>query len=299
MASLPIDAASAAVVADVERRARRFETPCGDGVLVWRAWGGGPPVLLAHGSHGGWSHWIRNIDALATGRTVWAPDLPGYGESAPAEREDQDAIADALAQGLRQLVGPELPLDVVGFSFGGVACAYLAANHPELVRRLIIVGSGGLDTPVGHIEMQRLRGLEGEARRDVLRANLLALMLHHRDSVDELALHLQVTNGQRARLDPSPLVLPDKLLQALPRITAQIDAIWGEHDRPHPVAAGQEPVLRRFQPALEFRVIADAGHWAMYERPAAFNQTLLELLDQPLRAGGQVARRVFDELDKA
>lgn len=299
MASLPIDAASAAVVADVERRARRFETPCGDGVLVWRAWGDGPPVLLAHGSHGGWSHWIRNIDALAAGRTVWAPDLPGYGESAPAEREDQDAIADALAQGLRQLVGPELPLDVVGFSFGGVACAYLAANHPELVRRLIIVGSGGLDTPVGHIEMQRLRGLEGEARRDVLRANLLALMLHHRDSVDELALHLQVTNGLRARLDPSPLVLPDKLLHALPRITAQIDAIWGEHDRPHPVATGQEPVLRRFQPALEFRVIADAGHWAMYERPAAFNQTLLELLDQPLRAGGQVARRVFDELDKA
>jgi pimeloyl-ACP methyl ester carboxylesterase len=285
MAALPIDALSANVVADFERRARRFETPCGDGVLVWRAWGSGPPVLLAHGSHGAWSHWIRNIDVLAADRTVWAPDLPGYGESALAEREDQDAIADALARGLRQLIGRELPLDVVGFSFGGVACAYLAANHPDLVRRLIIVGSGGLDTPVGQIEMQRLRGLEGEARRDVLRANLLALMLHHPESVDELALHLQVINGRRARLDPSPLVLPDKLLQALPRIACQIDAIWGEHDRPHPVAAGQEAVLRRFQPELEFRVIADAGHWAMYERPAAFDRTLLKLLDQPLRVG--------------
>ena len=283
MSSIPIDPASADLVADLERRARRFETPCGDGVLVWRAWGSGPPVLLAHGSHGAWSHWIRNIDALAAKRTVWAPDLPGYGESAMAERADQDAIADALALGLRQLVGRALPLDVVGFSFGGVACAYLAANHPELVRRLIIVGSGGLDTPVGHIEMRRLRGLEGEARREVLRANLLALMLHHPESADDLAVHLQVINGLRARLAPSPLVLPDKLLQALPRITAQIDAVWGEHDRPHPVAAGQEPVLRRFQPELEFRVIADAGHWAMYERPADFNRTLLELLDQPLR----------------
>jgi cytochrome P450/pimeloyl-ACP methyl ester carboxylesterase len=283
MASLSIDTAAAEVVADVERRARRFETPCGDGVMVWRAWGSGPPVLLAHGSHGGWSHWIRNIDALAATRTVWAPDLPGYGGSAMAERADQGAIADALALGLRELIGPKLPLDVIGFSFGGVACAHLAANHPELVRRLIIVGSGGLDTPVGQIEMQRLRGLEGEARREALRANLLALMLHHPESADELALHLQVADGLRARLDPSPLVLPDKLLEALPRITAQIDAIWGEHDRPHPVAAGQEAVLRRFQPELEFRVIADAGHWAMYERPEAFNRTLIELLDQPLR----------------
>ena len=284
MASLPIDCASADLVADFERRARRFETPCGDGVLVWRAWGDGPPVLLAHGSHGAWSHWIRNIDALAATRTVWAPDLPGYGESAMAARADQDAIADALALGLRQLVG--LPLDVVGFSFGGVACAYLAANHPDIVRRLIIVGAGGLNTPLGHVKMRRLRGVEGEARREILRANLLALMLHHPQSADELALHLQVTNGLRARLVPSPLVLPDKLLQALPRITAQIDAIWGEHDRPHPVAAGQEPVLRRFQPELEFRVIADAGHWAMYERPADFNRTLLELLDQPPTARG-------------
>lgn len=278
------DAAPAELVASFDRRARRFETPCGDGVMVWRAWGGGPPVMLAHGSHGAWSHWIRNIDALAATRTVWAPDLPGYGESALAAGGDQAAIADALAEGLRQLIGPAPALDLVGFSFGGVACAHLAARHPELVRRLIVIGSGGLDTPVGDVMLQRLRGLDGEARRAALKANLLGLMLHHPDSADDLALHLQVINGLRARLDPSPLVLPDKLLAALPQITAQLDAIWGEHDRPHPVAAGQEAVLRGFQPGLDFRVIPDAGHWAMYEQPTAFNRTLLELLDQPLRA---------------
>ena len=285
MTPLPPDAAPADIVAELDRRARRFETPCGDGVLVWRAWGSGPPVLLAHGAHGAWSHWIRNIDVLAAARTVWAPDLPGYGESALTDPADQETIAAALALGLRRLIAPErLPLDVVGFSFGGVAGAYLAAGHPDLVRRLIIVGSGGLDTPVGRVDMQRLRGLDGEARHAALRANLLALMLHHPESVDELAIHLQVTNGLRARLDPGPLVLPDRLLQALPQISAQIDAIWAEHDRPHPVEAGQEAVLRRFQSDIDFRVIADAAHWAMYERPAAFDRALLELLDSPLRA---------------
>ena len=64
--TLPLDADPAAVIASFERRAQRFETPCGDGVMVWHRWGNGPPAVLCHGSHGAWSHWIRNIDALAT-----------------------------------------------------------------------------------------------------------------------------------------------------------------------------------------------------------------------------------------
>lgn len=270
------------VVAELDARARRFETPLNGGALVWRSWGSGPPLLLAHGSHGAWSHWIRNIDALAaSGRTVWAPDLPGYGESALAERDDPAAVAEALATGLHALI--DGPVDAVGFSFGGVMSAWLAARRPELVRRLVIVGSGGLGTPVGDIDLRRVRGLEGEARRAALKANLLGLMLHHPDSADELALHLQAANGRLARLDPAPLVLPDRLVEALAAIRCQVDAIWGEHDRPHPVAAGQEAVLRRFAPDLDFQVIAGAGHWAMYERPEAFNRALVEMLGRPLR----------------
>jgi pimeloyl-ACP methyl ester carboxylesterase len=282
-ASLPTDAEPAAIIADFERRARRFETPCGDGSLVWRAWGSGPPVILAHGGHGAWSHWIRNIDALAQERTVWAPDLPGCGDSAMPPRDDHAAIADAIAAGLRRLIGPELPVDIVGFSFGGVVSAHLAAFHPEIVRRMILVDTGGLNLPMGHIDVRGIRGLEDTERRAVLRANLLSLMLHDPASVDELALHLLATNGRRGRLDAAALVLPDKLLRVLPRVSVQLDAIWGEHDGPHPDPAAQERVLRGFQPDLDFRVIPGAGHWSMYEGPAAFNRTVLGLLARPLR----------------
>lgn len=271
------------MIAAFEGRARRFETECGESSLVWRSWGSGPPALLAHGSHGSWSHWIRNIDALAQVRTLWVPDLPGYGESASAPRQDHAAIASVLASGFRRLNPAALPLDFIGFSFGGVVGAYFAALYPELVRRLILVGTGGLDTPMGHVEMRRLRGLEGSERRAGHRANLLALMLHDPASVDELALHIHETNGARARLNPTPLVLPDKLISALPQLTAQIDAIWGELDRPHPDPAAQEAVLRRFQPQLDFRVIRGAGHWVMYERPEEFNRTVIDLLSRPLR----------------
>jgi len=281
--SLPTDVEPAAIVADFERRARRFETPCGDGSLVWRAWGSGPPVLLAHGGHGAWSHWIRNIDALAAERTVWALDLPGLGESALPPREDHEAISDAMAIGLRRLIAPDLPVDIVGFSFGGVASAHMAAFHPKLVRRLIVVDTGGLDLPMGPVDVRGIRGLADEERRAVLRANLLSLMLHDPASVDELALHLQAINGRRARIQAEKLVLPDKLLLVLPRVSVQLDAIWGEHDNPHPDPAAQASVFRRFQPELDFRVIPGAGHWAMYERPAAFNRTVQDLLSRPLR----------------
>lgn len=278
------DPAPAELIAAVEQRARRYETPCGDGALVWRAWGSGPPLLLAHGSHGSWAHFIRSIDALSAQRTVWALDLPGNGDSALPPAAEHPAIAAVIAQGLRQLVAPEaLPLDVVGFSLGGVLCAHLAALHPELVRRLILVDTGGLDTPMGEIETARARGLEGEARRAALRTNLLAIMLRHPESVDELALYLLERDGPRGRLKPQPLVLPDKLQQVLPRIPVQVDAIWGEFDGPHPDPPAQEAALRTALPDLDFRVIANSGHWVMYEQAETFNRTVLDMLARPLR----------------
>jgi pimeloyl-ACP methyl ester carboxylesterase len=280
LSSSQANAGPAAIVTDFEQRARRFETPCGEGTMVWRAWGSGPPTLLAHGSHGAWSHFIRNIDVLAAERTVWVPDLPGYGESAMPPAEDHKTYADIVARGARALIAP--PFDLVGFSFGGTVAAYLAVHHPELTRRLILVGAGGLDTPHGPVELVRLRGLEGEKRRAAHRALLLGLMLHNPSSADDLAVHLQAINGPRGRFNPVSFVLPDKLLHALMRLAVQVDAIWGEHDRPHP-PADQEVVLRRIFPDMDFRVIPNAGHWAMYERAEAFNRTLLDLLSRPLR----------------
>ncbi len=71
------------------REVRR--SACG---TIWRRWGEGPPLVLLHGGAGSWTHWIRNIDALAADRTLWIPDLPGLGDSPlPPEPRDHAAIA--------------------------------------------------------------------------------------------------------------------------------------------------------------------------------------------------------------
>jgi pimeloyl-ACP methyl ester carboxylesterase len=270
-------------VAALDARAQRFETPCGEGSVVWRRWGSGPPVVLGHGAQGAWSHWIRNIDALAAEHTVWAVDQPGSGESAMLDGSDHRALSAALAQGLRRLPGIDAPVDLVGFSFSGTAFAHLAAYYPELVRRVILVGTGGLDTPHGHVDLRKVKGLQGDERIEGLTRNLLGLMIHHRASVDDLARYLLVKNARACRWAPPELVIPDMLVNILPEIKAQVDAIWGEFDRPHPDPEVQADVLRRFDPDVDFRTIADAGHWVMYERAEAFNEALLDMLRLPLR----------------
>jgi pimeloyl-ACP methyl ester carboxylesterase len=252
--------------------------------MVWRIWGEGEPLVLAHGAQGSWTHWVRNIERLSRHRRLIVADLPGHGASAMPTSEDHAGISAALACGLEVILGAKrLPVDMCGFSFGGVALAHLAALHPHVARRLVIVGCGGLDTPMGHPRLGRISGLVGEERRAALKGNLLGLMLHHPDSADDLAIHMLLPTAKAARLHVPPLVVPNRLLKVLPSVLVPVDAIWGERDLPHPDPAVQEAALRSVQPEAEFRVIDGAGHWAMYERPEAFEAALLDILNAPLR----------------
>ena len=118
--------------------ARRLATPCGDGgEMVWHAWGDerSEPLVLLHAGSGSWTHWIRNVEALAaTGRRVVVPDLPGFSDSArPPGGQDADSVAPAVAQALPTIVG-DAPVDV-GFSSVGCAERW-SLPQSERVRRL-------------------------------------------------------------------------------------------------------------------------------------------------------------------
>jgi 2-hydroxy-6-oxonona-2,4-dienedioate hydrolase len=272
-------------VADLESTATRHETPCGDGTMVWRSWGSGPPVVLLHGSHGSWLHWVRNIPVLAATRQVWVPDLPGYGESAPpADINSADSHAEALAAGLRTVLPDAGPVDVVAFSLGALIGAHLAVRAPALVRRMVLVDTGGIGTPTVTVQFRTLRGLEGEALQAAHRTNLERMMFHHPDRVDDLALWINATTTPQATSRVHYQMLPDRLLLALRRTPVQLDAIWGEFDCPHPDPEVNVEVVRSVDPGAELRTVHGAGHWSIYEGADEFNRHVLDLLDTPLRA---------------
>ena len=268
----------------LQQHASRFETLCGAGSLVWHRWGpvDGPPVVLLHGGSGSWTHWLRNIAALAdAGHAVLVPDMPGFGESAaPPDGEDADVLPGWLEQGLAQLIGPQ-PVALVGFSFGALVAGLWALACPARVARLVLVGSPGLSAErLPPLDLQRWDALPaGAARLAVHRHNLLQLMLAHSAAATPLAVALHAANVERDRLRRRRLMLTDALVAVLPRLACPVHGIWGALDvlyRSRLPLIGQ--VLGTAPGFRSLALLPDAGHWVAFEADHAFNAALLAAL---------------------
>ena len=192
-----------------------------------------PVMVLLHGGSGSWRHWVRNIDPLlAAGRQLWVPDLPGFGASAlPPSGTDADALVAPLHAGLQALTGGQ-PVDLVGFSFGGMTAGMLLAAYPALAQRLVLVGAPAMGVvPKRQFELKAWRHLADPLQQlEVHRSNLAALMLHDPQQIEGLALDLHVANMQYDRMPRRRLSGTDILARSLPRVTCPVHAIYGRHD---------------------------------------------------------------------
>lgn len=250
--------------------------------MVWRRWGEGRPVVLLHGGAGSWMHWIRNIEALAQTRTVWAPDLPGFGDSdLPSDNLDADTLAPYVLQGALELLGDER-FDLAGFSFGGLVAAVIAAEAPATLGRLVLVSVTGLGLVLGRPVFQPLRGVtDPRQRADAQRANLNALMLHHPASIDDLALAVQETGAPRDRVKNRKVLFTDIVVRLAPRWRCPAYGIWGRQDVLYRKQLDQLADRINALNLRESALLEAAGHWLQYERHEEFNRLLARWLDTP------------------
>jgi pimeloyl-ACP methyl ester carboxylesterase len=268
-----------AFVEGVGAEAQRVETPCGDGTLVWRVWGSGPPLVLLHGGYGSWTHWIRNVLPLSRQFTVVAPDLPGLGESAiPPEPWTAGGLAAIIVAGLDIVLPKGAMPHLAGFSFGGVIGGSVAAQLGDRLRGFTVVGSNGLGLERSPTPLERVKADASEEEEFAAhRYNLNQLMIHDPGKIDELALWLQKTNHARARMRSRRFSRSGALVEALPKITARLDGIWGERDATaYPHVDERARILRGFQPRARFAVVPGAGHWVQFEAAEAFNPLIAE-----------------------
>jgi pimeloyl-ACP methyl ester carboxylesterase len=281
-------------VRDLAAQAIGHVTPCsdggGDGGLVWRRWRHADPeapvVVLCHGGSGSWTHWVRTIPALRATYDVWAVDLPGLGDSAmPAGEPTPENAGHWLAQGIRRLF-PHARPHVVAFSFGAHVATFALAELCDAglggtIGDFTICGCAALGLNRGReLEFAKERAGMGEAeRRAVHRHNLEILMIRDVARIDDLAIDIQASNVRRARFRSRPFAGTDEIKRNLHRVKVPLRAIWGALDQiAAPGVEARYAVLREHHPELVTRTIPDAGHWVMYERPAAYNAALLELL---------------------
>jgi len=102
--------------------------------------GDGVPVLLLHGVPETSSVWREVAPALAVGRRVLAPDLPGLGGSSYSGPYDVPSVVAQLVALLEAEV-PGQRVDVVGHDWGGSVALGLAGIRPDLVRRLVVANA--------------------------------------------------------------------------------------------------------------------------------------------------------------
>ena len=264
----------------------QFDIPFDEdgGSVIWRCWGEGSVVVLLHGDYGSWTHFIRNIETLSERYRLLIPDMPGYGDSSLPKM--QDVVVDSsriMAEGVDALVGRETPYDIVGFSYGGIHAGHMAAIHGKRVRRVILIGAGGMgiDAPVEYKRpMKRLsRDMDWPTRREIHRNNLAGVMFNNEHVVDELSLRLQDANTSRTRIRAKGIPESDILLRALPATTATFYGIWGIEDvYSLGDVQAREALLRSYKPEIDFRTLEETGHWVMYEAPERVNEMILDML---------------------
>jgi pimeloyl-ACP methyl ester carboxylesterase len=268
-------------VTALRRAARRIETPCGAGRLVWHEWGEGPPLLLLHGGSGSWRHWLRIIPRWSDRRRVLVPDLPGLGESGmPPEPGSIEAVAGVVAAGLDALIGPEGSCDLVGFSFGATVAAHTALLLGSRARSVTLVGAGGLVPARRPMVLEKVRGKAGEALVEAHRTNLGLIMIADPARIDALALAIQDWNSRHARLDTRRYAAEGALSRALRLLRCRVDAIWGADDQlAYWGLPERQAALWALCPGARIRILPNAGHWVAYEAPERLDAVLREFLE--------------------
>lgn len=281
-ATLPAMPMSAAddVLFRLDALARRRDVHHAGLTVRWRSWGKGPPLVLLHGGHGSWMHWVRNIEALAQDHTVWVPDMPGYGDSdaiasqTPVSAHYQQ-LQSALLATLDTVVGEDNVIDLAGFSFGGLVAAELAAQRGR-VRRLALLGASGHGgTRRQKVELLDWRSDDRDHVLRCLRHNLGAFMLHSPAAIDALAMAVHEASCVKARFrSKSTSRAQGRLQGAIGRLDLALLLVWGEHDvtvMPFdiglPLTEGHEE--------RELHVLPGLGHWVQFEGADEVNRMLV------------------------
>jgi pimeloyl-ACP methyl ester carboxylesterase len=228
----------------------------------------------------------RVVDGLAATRRVIAFDNRGVGASTGAVPKSIQAMAEDAVTFIRALGLTEI--DLLGFSMGGMIAQVIVQDEPQLVRKLILAGTG----PAGGEGITNVTKL---SNFDTVRA-LLTLQ-----DPKQFLFFTRTANGRRAGKEflarlKERTADRDKAI-SLKAYRAQLTAIhrWGL-EQPHDLSVIRQPVLvangesdrmvpttnsldlARRLPDSDLVIYPDAGHGGIFQFHGQFVAKALEFL---------------------
>ncbi len=241
--------------------------------------GQGPPVVLVHGLGGSLHVWHGVIENLALHHHVVALDLRGHGRTA-AGREAFSI--KSWAADVEALIGAlELPaVTLVGHSMGTLIAQHLAAQRPQLVDQLVLVGGiSTFEPPAKQAYEQRAKTVEADGM-DALVDDWVVGALAPRTHA-KLPQLVGLLRELFLRNDPEQYAKACRALAGAPsipreRIGQPTLLVVGDHDVSTPIAMTEE--LHRQIPVTRVRVLPSAAHWLPLEQPDALAAAILQFL---------------------
>jgi pimeloyl-ACP methyl ester carboxylesterase len=219
--------------------------------------GDGEPLVMLHGG-GGLRHYTSH-DLLSESRRVILLEEPGFGTSAPNERSQTMAeLANTVAKAIENL--GLTSYDLWGTSFGGKLALWLAVQHPQAVRSLVLVG------PAAIRQEQRASGP-------------LVLYAHPERQPEQAVWPQEVLDAQlalRNRLEGPPR---DPDLEArMAELGIPVLVVFGTLDSVMPPELGRH--YKEILANCNLVFLYDSAHEADADRPEAFVSLVNDFLDR-------------------
>ena len=247
--------------------------------------GQGKPLVLVHGLAGRAENWLSLIPEFTkSGYQVYALDLLGYGRSQQPDVDYSIALeTDILhqfldSQGLKQV-------DLAGWSMGGWISLKFAAEHPDRVRRLVLMDSAGLlFDAVNAGALRPKTEAEYAHMMSVLTPNPKPVpSFIARDIVRNFVANDWVVGRALTSMGTGKDLMDNKMQP----VTMPVFIVWGKEDVLTPLSVGER--MRAAMPQTLLYVYDGTGHLAPTDRSAEVSKAVVDFLkaDPPLTGGEQ------------
>ncbi len=260
--------------------------------LAYRTAGSGPPLLLLHGWGGSSRYWHTTLHALADIRTIYAPDLPGYGQSPPLPNTTTPTHMARLIVAFADALGLET-FDINGHSFSASVAVNIAAAWPARVQRLVLTCPStyrnelerrmvGVIHHITALWMSLRRPWMENKRplyRTVSRPFFYRVPPHNNDAILRESFADFLRMDQQTALASAVNAVSPSYNETLRRVYAPALVIGARQDRLMP--AYGPPLVARLLPHARVVWIERCGHLPMVERPDVYNPLLREFLEIP------------------
>lgn len=239
----------------------------GTHLIHYEVVGRGEPLIFVHGWLGSWRYWWPAMQSLSTMRRTFAFDLWGFGDSSKQKGQPTMYSLRTYVGMLEQFIeklGITTPLTLVGHALGGAVALRFANQHPEQVKRLVMVS-----LPVeGRLMNERLRTMS---------AGTFLQKYLSKTTYPEVELETRKTDP--GAVSQSAVELSgESFLGDLEHVACQSLLVFGEQDQVVQLPLGDYAFLQRPTSNRYYISLAGCTHFPMLEEAAKFNRLIMDFI---------------------